>query len=278
MAKSKNVTPAAAPVVDPKDDGAVPPEFHNAVSNLKSAIRKLEDGNLHSHRAIGEEIVKIMNDPKCGKPKFKKIVEHFSTGRDTLRPARDVATRFTEDEFDELTKLSGKDGHRLTWSHVTALCVIKDKDELKKTAKKIVEEGLTIPQTKKFIKAANGGATSGGGRPHKKAASFTDLCDTIIDRISGLSNYIDATFADADEITKMFDAQDEAGKMPKDIVDVIDNISELVGQASMKMTMGSAVLDRLKTRATKPVDDDDDEDAPDEELVELEEEEEDEEE
>ena len=101
-----------------------------------------------------------------------KIAAKIGKSRDYVDKARQFASKYTEEQLEELCSLRRPDGLPIGRRHLVALLSIKDKRHRKRLQRKAADEGWGTRRLGEDITALQGSRSSGGRRPRGPASRF----------------------------------------------------------------------------------------------------------
>jgi len=152
MAKKKRPKSASAP------------KTTSEPASVRKAVKQLRD-----YYQLGQEMLaadaKNPNRGVYSKGVTKEFAERIGTGRDYVDKARQFASRYTEDQLDELCSLRRPDGMPLGRRHLIALLSVKDKRQRNRLQRMAAEEGWGTRRLGEEIVGLQGSQSSGGRRP-----------------------------------------------------------------------------------------------------------------
>ena len=154
MAKKKSRKPASAP----KSTGES--------AQVRQAVKKLR-----AYYQLGQKVLEAdEKNPKRGaysKGVTIKIAKRIGKARDYVDKARQFASKYTEDQLDDLCAQRRPDGLPLGRRHLVALLSVKDKRQRKRLQRMAAEEGWGTRRLGEEITALQGSQSSGGRRPRR---------------------------------------------------------------------------------------------------------------
>lgn len=229
---------------------AVPPtpEYSAKISTIGELLSKVEETKISGYYQIGTHVNEIMTKSEYGKPKFAAVAAQFNVGRDTLRPARVIARRFTEAEFLELASLSGKNGQKLTWTHVVSLSRLKDAKKMTKLAQLALDENWTARQLNARVIEQRGGPLSKGGRRAKVDSDPIGSLTQVQKGVRALSKRLDLTFNNALTMLEKLGQRAKDGTLPSDIDDTMTAVVEDMTAGVQKLNAAIADVERMQNR------------------------------
>lgn len=181
---------AATPIVEPpagKDtrssNGArglppLTPLAQKRIDEIRTKLSEAGENEVLVRREVGKIVVDLLTNPdhKYGDLTLAELKRRLPYERDVLRPCRDLAVRFTDEEFQELMALRSRDGsNHLKWSHLVALVLVPTFAKAKQLAVQALNHDWGHRELRAKIHQLQGGPQSQGGRKHRPPRDAADL-------------------------------------------------------------------------------------------------------
>jgi len=197
-----------------------PTPLGNGLLAICNEVRALEarttETELQNRYKIGEIIRGVEQDARYGQQGVERLAEALGHHKSTLHRAARIFEGWPGAAFRDLAVRTGRDGHRISWSHLEKLVSVADKARRDELIERIFDEKLSVKDLERSMRARTFGAREKVSMGHER----------------GVREISAAAAAAQDRLARAGQALDKADLLVADAADIADAIARLDGLAA----------------------------------------------